>query len=122
MNSPTHQFAGAIAALVMTQNDSSEKLCPLHHPAAAIPVGAFLGRLPDMIEPALRHPNHRQFFHSITALCALGIGMHKAYHWEPQDKFKKTIRGILLVGGAAYLSHLALDAITKRSLPLIGRI
>lgn len=39
MNGPTHQFAGAIAALVMTQNDTSEKTCALHHPAAAIPIG-----------------------------------------------------------------------------------
>ena len=122
MNGPTHQFAGAIAALVMTQNDSSEKSGVLHHPAAAISAGAFLGQLPDMIEPALGNPHHRQFFHGITILCALGIGVHKAYRWEPQNEFEKIVRGVLLVGGAAYLSHLALDAITKRSLPLVGRL
>jgi len=44
---PTNLQA-ALAALVMTQNDTSEKSCVLHHPAAAIPIGAFLGRLPDI--------------------------------------------------------------------------
>jgi hypothetical protein len=78
MNRPTHQIAGALASLVITQNDNSEKSCVLHHPAAAIPIGAFLGRLPDMIEPAFRNPNHRQFFHSITVLGMLAAEMHKA--------------------------------------------
>ena len=122
MNGPTHQLAGAIAALVMTQNDTSEKSCALHHPAAAIPIGAFLGKLPDMIEPALGNPNHRQFFHSIAVLGLLAAGMRKVYHWEPQDEVEKIIRGILLVSGAAYLSHLALDALTSRSLPFVGRV
>ncbi len=58
MNGPTHQFAGVLAALVMAQNDTSEKSCALHHPAATIPIGTFLGRLPDMIEPAVGNPNH----------------------------------------------------------------
>ena len=48
-----------IAALAMTQNDTSENSYVLYHPASAIPIGAFLGRLPDMIEPALGNPNHR---------------------------------------------------------------
>ena len=78
MNRPTHQIAGAIASLVITQNDNSEKSCVLHHPAVAIPIGAFLGRLPDMIKPAFRNPNHRQFFHSITVLGMLAAEMHKA--------------------------------------------
>ncbi len=121
MNGPTHQFAGAIAALVITQEDRSEKSYALHHPAAAVPVGAFLGRLPDIIEPALGNPNHRQFFHSVTALGLLAAIMHKAYYWEPQDEFEKIVRGVLVIGGAAYLSHLALDALTSKSLPLVGK-
>ena len=95
MNGPTHQFAGAVAALAITQVDSDDKSTLLHHPAAAIPIGAFLGRLPDMIEPSLRNPNH---------------------------KFDKLLRGLLLIGGGAYLSHLALDALTSKSLPLIGKL
>jgi len=122
MNGSTHQLAGAVAALVVTQKDTSSKYGALHHPAAAIPIGALLGKLPDMIEPALGNPHHRQFFHSIAVFGLLATGMHKIYHWEPRDDFEKIIRGILLVGGAAYLSHLALDALTSRSLPLVGRL
>lgn len=94
----------------------------LHHPAAAIPIGAFLGKLPDMIELALGNPNHRQFFHSFVVLGLLATGMRKVYHWEPLGEVEKIIRGVLLVGGAAYLSHLALDALTSRSLPFVGRV
>ncbi len=122
MNGSTHQLAGALAAFAITSNDTSEKSCQLHHPAATIPIGAILGRLPDMIEPAFRNPNHRQFFHSITVLGLMGTGMLKVYRWDPQDEFEKIIRAALLIGGAAYLSHLALDALTSKSLPLIGRL
>lgn len=122
MNSPTHQLAGAISALLITQIDASEKSCAIHHPAAAISVGAFLGRLPDMIEPALRNPNHRQFFHSVTVFCCLIGGLRKVYQWETQDDLERLVRGALLVGGAAYLSHLFLDSTTKKSLPLLGKI
>ena len=41
MNGPTHQFAGAVAALVITQIDSEDKSTALYHPTAAIPIGAF---------------------------------------------------------------------------------
>ena len=122
MNGPTHQFAVTIAALVMTQNDTSKKSCALHRPSAALAVGAFLGRLPDMIEPALGNPNHRQFFHSVAALGLLVAGMHKVYHWEPQDEFEKIVRGVLLVGGTVYLSHLALDSLASKSLPFVGKL
>ncbi len=122
MNGPTHQFAGAIAALAITQMDSEDNCTALHHPAAAIPIGAFLGKLPDMIEPSLGNPNHRQFFHSVAVLGLLGTGMHKLYRWDPQDNVEGLLRGLLLLGGAAYLSHLALDAMTSRSLPLIGKL
>ena len=93
----------------------------LHHPVAAIPIGAFLGRLPDMIEPSLGNTNHRKFFHSVAVLSLLEIGVNKLYRWEPQDNTEKLLRGLLLLGGAAYLSHLALDALTSRSLPLLGK-
>ncbi|MGB2256314.1 MAG: metal-dependent hydrolase [Spongiibacter marinus] len=122
MNGPTHQFAGAVAAFAIAQHDSKNKTTPLHHPAVAIPIGAYLGKLPDMIEPSLGNPHHRQFFHSLTVLGLLGVGMHKVYRWDPQDNVKQLLRGLLLLGGAAYLSHLALDALTSRSLPILGKI
>lgn len=121
MNGPTHQIAGAIAALAVTQSDNNN-VSTLHHPAAAIPLGAFLGRLPDILEPALRNPNHRQFFHSFIMLGLIGKGTLKAYQWNPETDFDRILRAILLIGGSAYLSHLALDALTAKSLPLVGKL
>ena len=121
MNGSTHQFAGAIAALAITQIDSDDNCTALHHPAAAIPTGAFLGKLPDIIEPSLGNPKHRHFFHS-ALLGLLGVGMHKLYRWGPQDNVEGLLRGLLLLGGAAYLSHLALGPMTSRSLPLFGTL
>lgn len=86
-----------------------------------VPSGAALGKLPDLIEPAV-HPHHRQFFHSVVVAAGLVAGMRKLYQWAPDDDFEKLVRAFLLVGGAAYLSHLALDALTSRSLPLVGKI
>lgn len=122
MNGPTHQLAGAVAAIAISGKDHEHKSSPLHHPVAAGTVGALLGKLPDIIEPSLRNPHHRQFFHSFAAFGLVGWGLHKVHQWDPEDDFERLIRSILLVGGAAYLSHLALDALTSRSLPLVGRI
>lgn len=122
MNGPTHQLAGAVAAIAISAKDHEHKYSPLHHPVAAGTVGALLGKLPDIIEPALRNPHHRQFFHSFVAFGLVGWGLHKAHQWEPEDNFERLIRSILLMGGAAYLIHLALDALTSRSLPLVGRL
>ena len=94
MNGSTHQFAGAIAALAITQIDSDDNCTALHHPAAAIPTGAFLGKLPDMIEPSLGNPKHRHFFHS-ALLGLLGVGMHKLYRWGPQDNVEGLLLGVV---------------------------
>lgn len=82
---------------------------------------ALLASLPDQIEPAL-HPNHRQFFHSVIFAGALGYGMYRAYKWEPQSTGEKIFRWFALIAGAAYLSHLALDACSAKSLPLLGKL
>ncbi|KQW69841.1 metal-dependent hydrolase [Methylibium sp. Root1272] len=88
---------------------------------ASISMGAAaacLPSLPDILEPAV-HPNHRRFFHSITTATALACLMHRVYKWEAEDEWKRLARVLLLVGGGAYLAHLARDALTAKSLPLI---
>ncbi len=122
MNGPAHQLAGAVAGIVISASDHKDKIGHLHHPVASGAVGALLGKLPDMIEPALGNPHHRQFFHSFAVLGLVGWGVHKIHQWEPEDDFERLLRGFLLVGGVAYLSHLALDALTSRSLPMVGRV
>lgn len=122
MNGPTHRLAGAITAFFVSQADTQTNTSILHHPAAATIMGALLGTLPDIVEPALCNPNHRQFFHSVTFFIGLSIALKKIYLWEPKDDFEGLLRCALLITGGAYLSHLVLDAFTKRSLPLVGKL
>ena len=75
MNGPAHQLAGAVTAIAISAKDHEHKSSPLHHPVAAGTVGALLGKLPDIIEPALRNPHHRQFFHSFATFGMVGWGL-----------------------------------------------
>jgi inner membrane protein len=79
------------------------------------------GMLPDLAEPATS-PHHRQFFHSLAFAALLGYSVYRLYQWDPETPQTHFLRVLGLVAGGAYLVHLALDATTKRSLPLIGRI
>ncbi|QUN04782.1 metal-dependent hydrolase [Shewanella yunxiaonensis] len=93
----------------------------LGHSLFIAPVlGGVVSKLPDIIEPAF-HPNHRQFFHSVTMLTLLSAGLLKAYRWSPEEPLEKFIRGAILICGAAYLSHLICDASTPKGLPLVGK-
>jgi len=89
------------------------------HAAAGCAGGYCFGTLPDLVEPAT-NPLHRQFFHSLLFAGAMAYGLYRLYHWEPGSPELKVLRFVGLIAGAAYLVHLALDATTKRSLPLIG--
>jgi membrane-bound metal-dependent hydrolase YbcI (DUF457 family) len=120
-NGKAHQ---AIAALTMggvllAQETNGEN--PTPKVVAGTALAATLTNLPDKLEPAI-HPHHRQFFHSIT--CAAGIGFlgWKLLDWKPEDGWEKIMRFGLLVGCGAYLTHLAVDSFTSRSLPLLGKI
>ena len=122
MNGPTHQLIGVAIGIASAARDDEHKSSHLHHPLAAGAIGAFFGKLPDVLEPALRNPHHRQFFHSFAFLGMVGWGVHRVSQWEPQDELEKWLRGLLLIGGLAYMSHLVVDAFTSRSLPLVGRL
>ena len=88
-------------------------------PVVASGLGFMLGTLPDIIEPALNNPNHRQFFHSYTFLGLVGVGLYKTYKWEPENKWQSLSRFVLLVAGGAYATHLLMDSTTPKGLPLI---
>lgn len=103
---------GAISAL--NAKDGRDSALPL----ADATIAALLARLPDILEPA-HHPNHRQFFHSMTFAGCIGYGMYKAYEWQPKNELKKFLRRLLLIGGSAYLVHLIMDGCTPKGLPLI---
>ncbi len=116
----THIVAGALTGLAIALVDN-KKHKMVHNPVIAPSLGALFGKLPDIIEPAL-HPHHRQFFHSKLVFTATTYGLYRTYHWEVQTSLEKIIRGLLLIAGSAYLSHLVFDSITPRGLPLIGKL
>lgn len=120
-NGFTHAVAGSMAGLGVVAYDRDENGSIQHNPIFAVAVGALFGKMPDILEPAL-HPHHRQFCHSIVVLLAIGYGVKKAYEWEPKDDLDRTLRLLALGAGTGYISHLVLDGLTPRSLPLVGKI
>lgn len=121
MNAAEHRLASALA-LAAAGAVMAEK--PEHQTVSAMAgcVGGYcFATLPDLIEPATS-PHHRQFFHSVLFAAMLGFGLYKLYRWEPETPGGQLLRVLALGAGGAYLLHLALDATTKRSLPLIGRL
>lgn len=80
--------------------------------AGAVAVGMIIALLPDIIESAVRNPNHRQFFHSATVLATTCL----AYNKIGRNELEKNA---LNIGLGGYISHLVLDAFTPRSLPIV---
>ena len=77
-NGYAHSFAGTAVGLAVPLMDKDTiKETPELLVAGPL-VGNFFGKLPDIIEPAFKNPNHRQFFHSIALLAAVGYGVKKA--------------------------------------------
>ena len=118
-NGAEHTAVGALAGVAMAcyGMQKNEEINPL----LAIGTSTVFSKLPDWIEPAT-NPHHRQFFHSISLLAALGYGLKKTYDWEPEDQVGRALRFLTLCAGAGYISHLVLDGLTPRSLPLLGKV
>jgi membrane-bound metal-dependent hydrolase YbcI (DUF457 family) len=76
--------------------------------------GGAAAMLPDLLEPAV-HPWHRGFFHSVTAAFAVACLLSETR----KHRLPKFTRMLLLAAAAGYGSHLAADALTPRSIPLI---
>ena len=91
-NGYAHALTGAAAgfATALVEKDTVKANPELLIAAPA--VGLLFGKLPDVIEPAFKNPNHRQFFHSIAFATAIGLGLKKVYDWKPEDGFEKAIR------------------------------
>lgn len=121
-NGSTHQMLGGLAGLAITRLDKPELRTPLHHPVVAFASGAILGKLPDVIEPAWNNPHHRQFFHGVVFLTGVSIGIKKVWDSHPETELGRWLRAAALIAGGAYISHLLADAVTPRSLPLIGKL
>ena len=118
-NGADHTAAGTLTGVAMAcyAQHQEEPVNPL----LAITASTVFSKLPDWIEPAT-NPHHRQFFHSISFLAMLGYGLKKTYEWRPEDEGWKLVRFLTLCAGAGYISHLARDSLTPRSLPLLGKV
>lgn len=121
MNAAQHRIASTCVLAAAAGSVAQRPEDQVPHVAGGCIGGYCFATLPDLIEPATS-PHHRQFFHSLLFAGMLGYGLYKLYGWEPETPGQKILRGVGLIAGGAYLVHLALDATTKRSLPLIGRV
>ncbi len=120
-NGPVHRLVAGTAIGLTVAAEEAKRGEATFKPLAVGGLGALLGTLPDVLEPAT-NPNHRQIFHSLAAFAVIGYGAKKLYEWEPTTSFDTLLRAGLLVGCGAYLIHLGMDALTPRSLPLVGKI
>lgn len=118
MNKPTHLIAGTVAggATYFYLKQAIGEEPEFGELLIFLGAGAFVGVLPDVLEPA-DSPNHRGFFHS-AGLCVMGYLAYRK--WITQDLPDAKLQMVLQILGAAYGSHLALDACTPRGLPLLS--
>ncbi len=77
-------------------------------------LGGAAGILPDLFEPA-NSCYHRDFFHSISCALVICYGLQQSRLIHLTEG-KKAMLNIIAAG---YISHLALDALTPMTLPVI---
>lgn len=118
-NRSTHMIVAGVAIGLLAK-EGRHRGYDAPNPIAAGVLGSVLTCLPDIAEPAF-HPNHRQFFHSVTFGTVVGCGLNRAWEWQPETDGDKFLRYLALIAGSGYLCHLVLDASTPKSLPLIGK-
>ncbi len=119
-NALTHQFVAALTVGGCVAHWEATEGKKTVTPLGSAALAAICTNLPDKLEPAI-HPHHRQFFHSLAFAGMLGLGMYKLYKWETKTGQEDLLKFCLLVVGGSYLIHLAMDACTSRSLPLLGK-
>lgn len=119
-NTSAHRFGAAlgVGGISLINELQQGELANFGRPLMATALAILAASLPDTLEPAT-NPHHRQFFHSGICAAALGYGMYHLYNWRPQEEWKQMAKFGLLAIGGAYLIHLAMDANTPRSLPLV---
>jgi inner membrane protein len=121
MNAAAHRWTAAGATWLVLADQEAKSGHQSGWPITGGLAASCFTCLPDCIEPAI-HPNHRQFFHSIAFAVALGAGLVKLHGWKPETSQGELLRKLGMVAIGGYLIHLALDATTAKSLPLVGRL
>jgi len=107
-------ITGAVAYCIMKERQG-EKSSLLEALAAAV-AGGLIATIPDVLEPAT-DPNHRGPLHSVGALAACVAVIKKVLDSREIASWAKVWS---IVGAAAYASHLVLDGVSPKSLPLLG--
>lgn len=120
MNAAPHQWTAALAVGAVLRSGEVERGEATAWPLAGGGLAALLTKPPDVLEPAV-DPHHRQFFHSVACAALVTAGWKALHEWQPQSEEGRFWRKVAMIGAGAYLCHLALDALTARSLPLVGR-
>jgi inner membrane protein len=121
-NRTVHAMGAAIGVgVIHIAHERSKVEKATGFPLVSAGLAGCLGSIPDMLEPAT-NPNHRQFCHSVLAGVFVIWSLKKIYDWQPATPAQEFLRYLSLIAGGAYTIHLVQDALTKKSLPLIGRI
>lgn len=80
--------------------------------------GGIVGaKLPDILEPAI-HSHHRAFFHSLVMAGGIAWAIQKILSRSRETPGQRLFRAAVLGIAVGYVSHLALDALTPRGLPI----
>jgi inner membrane protein len=120
MNAAAHQLtAGACIGLFLADRRQRTGEAGTDPVVGGLAASIFT-KLPDLLEPATS-PSHRQFFHSVLFASLLGAVLYKLHHWLPEAPSEKFWKAAAMTAISAYLIHLALDATTVKSLPLVGK-
>lgn len=145
----THKVAGAVAGggLALIKSAGQPVSHQITEAIGGAVAGYGFGRLPDIFEPA-NSPNHRSFGHSVTTeLILSGVGVREVDSWQSflrthadrqaalatraqttttelwhlfLEFICRLLAGAVAGAFAGFGSHLALDAFTVQSLPLIA--
>lgn len=116
-NAEKHAVAGFIVTAlgyVVVKKFQGEEI-NLGHALAWGAVGAGVALIPDVIEPAVS-PTHRSFAHSAITSGLVTYAVKSAWDDPNNTSDQKAVATSM---GAAYLSHLLLDATTPAGLPII---
>ncbi|HEB56392.1 MAG TPA: metal-dependent hydrolase [Gammaproteobacteria bacterium] len=118
-NAVAHRLVAGLVVCGYSAYAESKKGANTHKPFIHGALASACGTLPDILEPSIGDPNHRQFFHSFTFAGVVGNSMYKIWKWETKDEFDELLKTLGLIAGSAYLIHLIMDSSSPKSLPLI---
>lgn len=118
MNSDTHMAVGACLAALdnILEALSCSREINLQEVVGSAIAGAGAAILPDIFEPAT-NPNHRSFFHSVAISSVPTNYLRYSIEDSSQQDPLRRLKRALAIG---YLSHLALDIMTPKRLPLLA--